>query len=90
MKKLFILLLTLTSLSTFADTIKASANGYGENDQVACEKAKKHALTALQEKCTKQDLNDVEFSACRFVSEGDYYVVYTVDAKGKCVLKPNL
>lgn len=90
MKKLMIGLLALTSLSAFAGTIKVSANGYGDNDQIACKRAKKEALSVLEKKCGNQDLTDVKFSTCRFVSEGDYYVVYTVDAKAKCVSKSEL
>lgn len=87
MKKIMIGILALTSLSTFAGTIKVSANGYGDNDQVACKKAKKEAFIALEKKCGNQNLGKVEFSKCRFVTEGEYYVVYTVDAQAQCISK---
>ena len=85
MKKILLGLLIFGSISAFAEKIKIFTHGYGANDSLACNESQNQAYKKLEAKCKNGNLTDVTFGVCQLVSQGDYYVVYSVDAEADCI-----
>ena len=86
MKKLFIGLFVFSSFSVCASTsLEVEANGYGGNDKLACISAKAEAKSRLKELCPHGKLKNISFNECVFVTEGDYFLVFSVRANADCL-----
>ena len=86
MNKFFIGLLVISCFSVWASTsLQVHANGYGGNEQLACISAKAEAKSKLVELCPYGKLENIISSECNFISEGDYFLVYSVKVNAMCV-----
>lgn len=86
MKKALISLILVSSFSVWGSSpIEVEANGYGGNDKLACISAKAEAKSKLKEWCTHGKLKNISFNECTFVTEGDYFLVFSIRAKADCL-----
>lgn len=86
MNKILISLILFSSFSVGASSaLEVEANGYGGNDQLACTSAKAEAKSKLKELCPYGKLKNISFNECVFISEGDYFQIFSIRAKADCL-----